>query len=294
MRQLKITQQITSRETISLGKYFAEITPLKQITGPEEVELARKIAQGDQKALHKLIESNLRFVISVAKQYHTTGESLDELISAGNLGLIESAKRFDETRGFKFISYAVWWIRQSINQHLSENNKTIRIPLNKIGILSKIKNVQSDLEQIHERQPTAEEISIAISEKYESYVSEKTVREMMNSSYATSSLDAPLTSDNAESGTLNDIVAGEEYDDFNSSLRRNDLKIKIRSVLQRLSVNEKKVVTLYFGLEGEEKALSEIGKSMDLTAERVRQIKDKAIRRLKHSRINEGLIEYLN
>lgn len=292
MRQLKITKQITNRETRSLGKYLSDVSSIKRISADEERELAKLAAKGDQQAINKLVESNLRFVISVAKNYQSTGEILDELISAGNIGLIEAAKRFDDTRGFKFISYAVWWIRQSIMQHLGENHKSIRLPLNKIGLLNKIKNIQSDLEQIYQRQPTPQEISIAIHERYEDFIPEKTIEDLISSNYHISSLDATLTED-GESGTLNDILPGEGLDDINLEINRSDLRVKINSVMQRLSYKERTVITLFYGLDGSEKCLAEIGESLDLTRERVRQIKETALRKMRFQRERAKLKEYL-
>jgi RNA polymerase primary sigma factor len=292
MRQLKITQQITNRETMALGKYFSEINSIKMISLDEEKELSKRSVKGDQEAINKLVEANLRFVISVAKHYQNTGEILDDLISAGNVGLIEAAKRFDESKGFKFISYAVWWIRQSIMQHLGENNKTIRLPLNKIGTINKIRTVQSSLEQVYQRPPTAEEISIGINEKYELYISASSISDLISKSYNVSSLDAPLMEE-GESGTLNDVVAGEDYDDINNEIKRSDLKIKINTALKRLSPNERKVVTLFFGLDGTERSLAEIGETLDLTRERVRQIKESAVRKMKAPSHKKALIEYL-
>lgn len=292
MRQLRITQQITNRETMALGKYFSEINSIKMISLDEEKELSKRSAKGDQEAVNKLVEANLRFVISVAKHYQNTGEVLDDLISAGNLGLIEAAKRFDESKGFKFISYAVWWIRQSIMQHLGENNKTIRLPLNKIGTINKIRTVQSSLEQVYQRPPTAEEISIGINEKYELYISASSISDLISKSYNVSSLDAPLMEE-GESGTLNDVVAGEDYDDINNEIKRSDLKIKVNTALKKLSPNERKVVTLFFGLEDTERSLAEIGETLDLTRERVRQIKESAVRKMKAPSYKKALIEYL-
>ncbi len=292
IRQLKITKQITNRDTKSLGRYFSEVNSIKLLSSQEEKELAKLAASGDEKAIEKLITSNLRFVISVAKQYQNTGELIDELICAGNIGLIEAAKRFDDTRGFKFISYAVWWVRQSIMQHLGENHRPIRLPLNKISLLNKIKNIQSEFEQIHQRMPDAEELSIAINEKYEDFIPEKTIESLLSSSYNISSLDAALT-ENGESGTLNDLLEGDGLEKIYVHTHRADLKIKLNSAMKRLSLKEKTVIILFFGLEGEERGLSEIGTVLDLTRERVRQIKESALRKMKFQRNKTMLKEYL-
>lgn len=280
MKQIIITQQITIRETESLGKYFNEISAKKMITAEEERELAKKAISGDLESINKLVEANLRFVVSVAKQYQSSGEILDDLISAGNIGLIEAAKRFDESRGFKFISYAVWWIRQSITQYISETNNNIRLPLNKIGALYKIKTIKSDLEQKLQRNPTSEEISINLTEKYGTSMSEDSVNHLLSLANNMSSLDAHLSSNN-ESGTLNDIVEGEGLEEINRNINISDLKIRIRNVVKKLTPREQEVITLFFGLKGAELSLEQIGKKLDLSAERVRQIKDKTLRRMR-------------
>lgn len=280
MKQIKITQQITILETESLSKYFSEISTKKMITVEEERELAKKAIKGDLESINKLVEANLRFVVSVAKQYQSSGEILDDLISAGNLGLIEAAKRFDESRGFKFISYAVWWIRQSITQYISETNNNIRLPLNKIGTLHKIKTIQSDLEQKLQRNPTTEELAVALTEKYGTYVSENNVNDLLSLTNNMSSLDAHLSVDN-DGGTLNDIVAGEGLEEINRNLNISDLKIRIRNVVKKLTPREQEVITLFFGLKGSELSLDEIGKKLDLSTERVRQIKEKTLRRMR-------------
>jgi RNA polymerase primary sigma factor len=291
MRQLKITQQITKRDTQSLTKYLNEISSIPMISADEEANLAKLAKQGDKRATDKLVTANLRFVISVAKQYQTTGDLLDDLISAGNLGLIEAAKRFDETKGFKFISYAVWWIRQSIVQYISENNKTIRIPSNKINASNKLKNVSSDLEQILERKPTLSEIADAYEDRFEDSITEDTVYEVLYCNVSSTSLDAKVTSDE-DAGTLLDFIQGDGFTDVTSSLTKNDLKITILQVVEKLSKIERYVLLSYYGINCREKSLNELGEELDLTRERVRQIKEKCLRKLKLHSFKKLLKEY--
>ena len=276
MRQLKITKQVTNRETASLDKYLQEIGKVDLITADEEVELAQRIKAGDQTALEKLTKANLRFVVSVAKQYQNQGLTLPDLINEGNLGLIKAAKRFDETRGFKFISYAVWWIRQSILQALAEQSRIVRLPLNKIGSINKINKMFAFLEQENERPPSAEEIA----KKLDMTVND--VKESMKNSGRHVSMDAPLIE--GEDSNLYDVLNSGESPNPDKKLLHESLRIEINRALETLTPREADVVKLYFGLgEHQPMTLEEIGETFDLTRERVRQIKEKAIRRLKHT-----------
>lgn len=294
MRQLKITQQITSRETISLAKYLQEISSIPLLTPEEEIALPVLIQQGDQKALKRFVEGNLRFVISVAKQYQgSSGERLDDLINAGNEGLIKAAKRFDTSRGFKFISYAVWWIRQSIMEHLTENGKSIRLPSNKVGVINKIKNISSALEQEFQRTPTPEEISERLSEKTKQVFTPEDVEALLNINNAPTSLDTKVGEDSE--GTLLDLIPTEGLESIGVFLKNQDLQFVIKKALdKRLTPREKEVIILFFGLFGEQpRLLEEIGDRLDLTRERVRQIKEKALRKLKHYSGRQEMQEYI-
>ena len=286
MRQLKITKQVTNRETASLDKYLQEIGKVDLITAEEEVELAQKIRAGDERALDKLTKANLRFVVSVAKQYQNQGLTLPDLINEGNLGLIKAAKRFDETRGFKFISYAVWWIRQSILQALAEQSRIVRLPLNKIGSINKINKMYAFLEQANERVPSAEEIA----KELDMTISD--VKESMKNSGRHVSMDAPLVE--GEDSNLYDVLRSGESPNPDKNLLHESLRTEIERALETLTPREADVVRLYFGL-GEKHAmtLEEIGETFDLSRERVRQIKEKAIRRLKHTSRSKILKTYL-
>ena len=286
MRQLKITKQVTNRETASLDKYLQEIGKVDLITAEEEVELAQRVKQGDQLALEKLTKANLRFVVSVAKQYQNQGLTLPDLINEGNLGLIKAAQRFDETRGFKFISYAVWWIRQSILQALAEQSRIVRLPLNKIGSINKINKTYAFLEQSHERPPSAEEIANELD------MTINDVKESMKNSGRHVSMDAPLVE--GEDSNLYDVLRSGESPNPDKNLLHESLRTEIERALETLTPREADVVRLYFGL-GEKHAmtLEEIGETFDLTRERVRQIKEKAIRRLKHTSRSRILKTYL-
>ncbi|OIQ38035.1 MAG: RNA polymerase subunit sigma [Bacteroidetes bacterium MedPE-SWsnd-G1] len=286
MRQLKITKQVTNRETASLDKYLQEIGKVDLITADQEVELAQRIKAGDQIALEKLTKANLRFVVSVAKQYQNQGLTLPDLINEGNLGLIKAAKRFDETRGFKFISYAVWWIRQSILQALAEQSRIVRLPLNKIGSINKINKMYAFLEQENERPPSAEEIA----KKLDMTISD--VKESMKNSGRHVSMDAPLIE--GEDSNLYDVLNTGESPNPDRVLMHDSLKIEIIRALETLTPREADVVQLYFGLgDAHPMTLEEIGETFDLTRERVRQIKEKAIRRLKHTSRSKILKTYL-
>jgi RNA polymerase primary sigma factor len=289
MRQLKITKQITNRETVSLDKYLQEIGKEELITPEQEVELARRIKEGDQKALDRLTKANLRFVVSVSKQYQNQGLSLPDLINEGNLGLIKAAQRFDETRGFKFISYAVWWIRQSILQALAEQARIVRLPLNKIGNINKINRTFSELEQVHEREPSVDEIAEALD------LSADEVETSLRNNTRAVSMDAPL-GDDSDAGTLYDVLGSTDSRKPDADLMDQSLKEEVERALQTLTPREADVLKLYFGIEPSVKSnltLEEIGMKFDLTRERVRQIKEKAIRRLKHSSRSAVLQKYL-
>lgn len=288
MRQLKISKQVTNRETASLDKYLQEIGKVDLITADEEVELARKIRAGDQGALEKLTKANLRFVVSVSKQYQNQGLSLPDLINEGNLGLIKAAQRFDETRGFKFISYAVWWIRQSILQALAEQSRIVRLPLNKIGSINKINKTFSKLEQEFEREPSPAEIALILE------ISETDVKESMKNTGRHVSMDAPLTTGDDNAGSMYDVMESDDAPNPENGLLHESLRREIERALHTLTSREADVVRLYFGLSGEHAmTLEEIGEKFDLTRERVRQIKEKAIRRLKHTSRSKILKTYL-
>ncbi len=286
MRQLKIIKQVTNRETPSLDKYLHEIAKVELISAEEEVELARRIRNGDEKALDVLIKANLRFVVSVSKQYQNQGLSLPDLINEGNLGLIKAAQRFDETRGFKFISYAVWWIRQSILQALAEQARIVRLPLNKIGYINKINRTFSELEQKFEREPSVLEIAHALE------LAPKDVKESLKTSGRHLSMDAPLNPD--EEGNMYDVLLTDNMPEPDRELLNESLRKEIERALSTLTYREANIVRLYFGLNGKHPhTLEEIGEAFNLTRERVRQIKEKAIKRLKHSTKNKILKTYL-
>ncbi|MFN5459599.1 MAG: RNA polymerase sigma factor RpoD/SigA [Bacteroidota bacterium] len=287
MRQLKITKQVTNRETASLDKYLQEIGRVELITAEEEVELARRIKQGEQWALEKLTKANLRFVVSVSKQYQNQGLSLPYLINEGNLGLIKAAQRFDETRGFKFISYAVWWIRQSILQALAEQSRIVRLPLNKIGSINKINKTFAKLEQEFEREPSADEIAQVLE------MTTDDIKETMKNNGRHVSMDAPLSS-SEDGGSMYDVMTNEDLPSPEGGLISESLQREIERALTTLTSREADVVRLYFGLNGQHPlTLEEIGEKFDLTRERVRQIKEKAVRRLKHTSRSKILRTYL-
>ena len=286
MRQLKITKQVTNRETASLDKYLQEIGRVDLITAEEEVELAQRIKAGDELALEKLTKANLRFVVSVAKQYQNQGLSLPDLINEGNLGLIKAARRFDETRGFKFISYAVWWIRQSILQALAEQSRIVRLPLNKIGSINKINKAFAQLEQELERPPTPAEVAAAVD------LTEDEVKQSMKNSGRNVSMDAPLVE--GEDSNMYNVIGSEDSPNPDEGLMVDSLRQEIERSLATLTPREGEVIRAYFGLNGEHAmTLEEIGEAFDLTRERVRQIKEKAIRRLKHTSRSKILKTYL-
>lgn len=286
MRQLKISKSITNRESGALDKYLQDISREEMVTAEEEVELAKRIKAGDQQALEKLTTANLRFVVSVAKQYQNQGLSLPDLINEGNLGLIKAAKRFDETRGFKFISYAVWWIRQSILQAIAEQSRIVRIPLNQVGSLNRVKKEIARLEQILERQPSIEEIAHALD------IPEYKINDVLKISSKYVSMDAPVVPD--DDLKFVDTFVPDDAPNTDSSLIQESLFSEIQRTLSTLSDKEKEIVNLYYGIgQSHELTLEEIGAKFDLTRERVRQIKERAIRRLKQNSKNTNLKQYL-
>ncbi|MBN4072472.1 sigma-70 family RNA polymerase sigma factor [Crocinitomix catalasitica] len=287
MRQLKITKSITNRESQSLDKYLQDIGKEELITAETEVELAKRIKQGDQEALEKLTKANLRFVVSVAKQYQNQGLTLPDLINEGNLGLIKAAQKFDETRGFKFISYAVWWIRQSILQALAEQARIVRLPLNQVGSLNKINKAFSKLEQEYERPPSAEELAEVLE------VPEDKIKESMKVAGRHVSMDAPLSS-SEDGGTLMDVMANADSPKADKLLMAESLQKEIERSLSTLTDKEREIIRLFFGIGmNHGLTLEEIGAKFNLTRERVRQIKEKAIRRLRHTSRNKLLKAYL-
>lgn len=286
MRQLKISKQITNRESESLDKYLQEIGKVDLITSDEEVELAKRIREGDQIALEKLTKANLRFVVSVAKQYQNHGLTLGDLINEGNLGLIKAAQRFDETRGFKFISYAVWWIRQSIMQALAEQSRIVRLPLNRVGTLNKISKTFSDLEQKFQREPSPEELADVLE------ITSDEVSDTMKISGRHVSMDAPFAQ--GEDNGLLDVLENDSEGTPDSELMQDSLRREVKRALSTLTQREAEVIMYYFGLNGENPmTLEEIGEKFNLTRERVRQIKEKATRRLRHSSRSNSLKPYL-
>ena len=285
MRQLKITKSITNRESESLEKYLQEIGKEELLSTDEEVELAQRIRKGDRKALDRLTKANLRFVVSVAKQYQNQGLSLPDLINEGNLGLIKAAEKFDETRGFKFISYAVWWIRQSILQAIAEQSRIVRVPLNQVGSVNKINRMLNKFEQENERRPSSEEIS------EQTDIPEEKVDEaiMVNSRHV--SVDAPFV--DGEDNSLLDVLVNDDAPMADRQLVMESLRSEIATVLKTLNERERNVITAFYGIGQPEMTLDEIGNKFGLTRERVRQIKEKAIRRLRNSTNNKLLKSYL-
>ena len=285
MRQLKITKSITNRESASLDKYLQEIGKEDLITVEEEVELAQRIRKGDQRALEKLTRANLRFVVSVAKQYQNQGLSLPDLINEGNLGLIKAAEKFDETRGVKFISYAVWWIRQSILQALAEQSRIVRLPLNQVGSLNKINKAFSRFEQEHERRPSPEELAETLDLPAEK------VADTLRVSGRHISVDAPFVE--GEDNSLLDVLVNDDSPVADKTLINESLSTEVERALATLTERERDIIRLFFGINCQEMTLEEIGEKFGLTRERVRQIKEKAIRRLRHSSRSKLLKTYL-
>lgn len=289
MRQLKITKQITNRDDGTLDKYLADIAKEELITPQREIELARKIKTGDQDALHELTKANLRFVVSVAKQYQNQGLSLSDLISEGNLGLIKAAQRFDETRGFKFISYAVWWIRQNILAALSDKARIVRLPQNKISAMLKVRDAFSRLEQELERAPTASEIAESLDMKVQD------IELIVKSALKASSLDSPLNKDDNGSMTMADMIENIDTERPDEGLQRESLMGDIGFCMDKLSFRERAVICYSFGLNGvQPMSNAEMAEMFDLSSERVRQIREMALRRLRHTERNEVLVKYLN
>ena len=285
MRQLKITKSITNRESDSLDKYLQEIGHEELITVEEEVELAQRIRKGDRKALERLTKANLRFVVSVAKQYQNQGLSLPDLINEGNMGLIKAAEKFDETRGFKFISYAVWWIRQSILQAIAEQSRIVRLPLNQVGSVNKINRILNKFEQENERRPSIDEIA----EKTD--LPEDKIEDAMKVPGKQISVDAPIV--DGEENSLLDLLASTDTPTTDNELVLESLREEIAEALQTLNERERNVIEAFFGINQQEMTLEEIGDKYGLTRERVRQIKEKAIRRLRHNTKNKMLKTYL-
>ena len=285
MRQLKITKSITNRESASLEKYLQEIGKENMISSDEEVELAQRIRKGDKKALEKLTKANLRFVVSVAKQYQNQGLDLPDLINEGNLGLMKAAEKFDETRGFKFISYAVWWIRQAILQAIAEQSRIVRLPLNQVGSVNRINRELNRFEQENERKPSVEELSEKIDMPIEK------IDETINVNGRHISVDAPFSE--SDDGSLLDVLPNDNSPMADKGLQMESLRSEIKSALRTLSDRERKVVEAFFGIDGPELTLEEIGDKYGLTRERVRQIKEKAIRRLREGTKNKMLKAYL-
>ena len=285
MRQLKITKSITNRESEALEKYLVEIGKEELLSAEEEVELAQRIRKGDRKALERLTRSNLRFVVSVAKQYQNQGLSLADLINEGNVGLIKAAEKFDETRGFKFISYAVWWIRQSILQAIAEQSRIVRLPLNQVGSINKINRMLSKFEQENERRPSIEEISEHID------LPEDKIDEAMHVTGRQISVDAPFVE--GEDNSLLDILVNDDAPMADRQLVMESLQSEIANALQMLSERERNIITAFYGIGQSEMTLEEIGNKFGLTRERVRQIKEKAIRRLRSNTKNKILKAYL-
>ena len=285
MRQLKITKSITNRESAALEKYLQEISKETMISAEEEVELAQRIKKGDQKALERLTKANLRFVVSVAKQYQNQGLSLPDLINEGNLGLLKAAERFDETRGFKFISYAVWWIRQSILQAISEQSRIVRLPLNQVGSVNKINREINRFEQLNERRPSVDEIA----EKVD--LPQEKIDEAMNINGHQISVDAPFVE--GEDNSLLDVMANNDTPMADNLLVEESLRSEIQTALNALNERERNVVEASYGINQPELTLEEIGSKFGLTRERVRQIKEKAIRKLRNSKTNKFLKTYL-
>ena len=284
MRQLKITRSITNRESASLDKYLQEIGRQELLTVEDEVELAQRIHQGDQAALDRLITANLRFVVSVAKQYQNQGLALSDLINEGNVGLITAAQKFDETRGFKFISYAVWWIRQSILQALAEQSRTVRVPLNQVGTANQVNKAQLRFEQEHERRASAEELAAELDLPLDK------VNQALKNSGRTVSVDAPFAE--GEDNSLLDVLPNNDSPMADTSLNQESLAMEVDCVLQQLNQRDRDIIKMFFGIGCQEMTLEEIGAKLDLTRERVRQIKEKAIRSLKGHR-SQLLVAYL-
>lgn len=285
MRQLKITKSITNRESASLDKYLQEIGHEELVTVEEEVELAQRIRKGDRHALEKLTKANLRFVVSVAKQYQNQGLSLPDLINEGNMGLIKAAEKFDETRGFKFISYAVWWIRQSILQAIAEQSRIVRLPLNQVGSVNKINRMLNKFEQENERRPSIDEIADSVD------LPEDKIEDALKVNTRHVSVDAPFV--DGDDNSLIDILPNSDASMADKALVMESLREEISRALRTLNERERNIIECFFGINNPEMTLEEIGDKFGLTRERVRQIKEKAIRRLRHNTKNKVLKAYL-
>ncbi|HOD87814.1 MAG: RNA polymerase sigma factor RpoD/SigA [Bacteroidota bacterium] len=289
MRQLRITRQVTNRDSIAFEKYLQEISREEMISSAEEIELAKRIKDGDQEAVDKLVLANLRFVVSVAKQYQNQGLSLQDLVNEGNYGLLVAAKRFDETRGFKFISYAVWWIRQSILHAIAVKGRMIRLPLNKIGVLNKVYSTSLALEQKLEREPSLAEIAEETDYNF------KNVNEVLKYQGKTLSMDAPLSnSEGDDDFTMGDLLSSTQTLSVEKTLNNDSLKIEINEALKILSERERKIITMFFGLEDESpKTYEEISEALNLTRERIRQLKESSLKKLRQSSKRNILQSYL-
>lgn len=285
MRQLKISKSITNRESASLDKYLQEISKYDLITVEEEVELARRIKKGDKEAMEKLIRANLRFVVSVAKQYQNQGLSLPDLINEGNLGLIKAAEKFDETRGFKFISYAVWWIRQSIMQAINEQSRIVRLPLNQVSSLTKYRKAIQEFEQKHRRKPTQKELAEILE------TTEEKIKKTASASGKAISMDAPFVED--EDNSLIDILPNEDSPKADEDLMKESLRVEIERALSTLTEREREIIKLSFGISTEPISLEEIGERYGLTRERVRQIREKALKKMRNTNRSKILKAYL-
>lgn len=288
MRQLKITNHITQRDNHSLERYLSEIAKESLLTDDQEVDLARRVREGDALALEKMVKANLRFVVSVAKQYQNQGLQLSDLINEGNLGLIKAAQKFDETRGFKFISYAVWWIRQSVLQALVEQSRIIRLPLNKVGSYNKITRTMYEFEQKYQREPSNEELEDILK------INKREIDEIIRGAHKHVSMDAPFASDDEDQSSLYDVIQDEDASGSDKQMVKESLKVEIKKALNVLPKRDAEIVSCYFGLKGEvHMTLEEIGKRFDLTRERVRQIKERSLRRLRKTTTSKSLKTYL-
>jgi RNA polymerase primary sigma factor len=288
MRQLKITNHITQRDNYSLEKYLQEIAKEPLLTDDQEVALAKRVREGDPMALEKMVKANLRFVVSVAKQYQNQGLQLSDLINEGNLGLIKAAQKFDETRGFKFISYAVWWIRQSVLQALVEQSRIIRLPLNKVGSYNRINRAMFEFEQKYQREPSNEELEEILK------INKREIDDIIRSAHKHVSMDAPISRDEDEEGNLYDIIQDDDASGSHKEMMKESLKLEIKKAMAVLPKRDAEIVSCYFGLRGEiHMTLEEIGKRFNLTRERVRQIKERSLRRLRKTTTSKSLRTYL-
>jgi len=288
MRQLKITNHITQRDNHSLERYLQEIAKEPLLTDDQEVALAKRVREGDPDALEKMVKANLRFVVSVAKQYQNQGLQLSDLINEGNLGLIKAAQKFDETRGFKFISYAVWWIRQSVLQALVEQSRIIRLPLNKVGSYNRINRAMFEFEQKFQREPSNEELEEILK------INKREITDIIRSAHKHVSMDSPISSDEDGENSLYDVIQDEDASGSHKDMVKESLKIEIKKAMSVLPKRDAEIVSCYFGLRGEvHMTLEEIGKKFDLTRERVRQIKERSLRRLRKTTTSKSLKTYL-